>query len=638
MYRQKTIILFILLTFSFHCKAISRFDIDSVINAKAKVIPALNDKVNMSLSEVPLDELIRAVANGTGVNIHINNKLPQIVSNNFDNVMVKDVLIYLVTYYDLDIGFIGNIITISKEPERAIDYSDNIKWDEERQMLFLDVKNLPVEVVIREITRATKKNTIKDSKVTDKNITSYIEWMPFDAALDKMAYANGLKTQKTNDGFYILELSEEKEENTAQPEVATNSSRRRVDTRSSRSRDNNQQDDEQQNTESKLEIKMLSRGMISILADNAPLQQIVKEICQDLNKDYIFIEPLEENKTLRFDNISLDDLLHELFSESLYTYTLQDDIYFFRSKAKYTAIIPLEYRPIHGVVDTLLPQYMKEDIEFKHYNELNSLIVTGPKDRVDQIEKYIKTVDKPIPVVLIEVAIISISESFTVSTGIQMGLGSEPTSTGGSLLPGIDFSIGAGQLTNILQDIGFKNIGNLTPNFYLILDALETQGYLDVQSTPTLSTLNGHQASLSVGEEQYYLEERTDVVGTQNPQLTTTQSYKSVTADLSIDITPIISANEYVTLDIKVVQNDFTDRISETAPPGSVIREFNSKIRVKNQETIMLGGLEEKRNSDSGTGTPILSRIPIIKWFFSSRSKEDSKSKLTVLIKPTIIN
>jgi type IV pilus assembly protein PilQ len=52
---------------------------------------------------------------------------------------------------------------------------------------------------------------------------------------------------------------------------------------------------------------------------------------------------------------------------------------------------------------------------------------------------------------------------------------------------------------------------------------------------------------------------------------------------------------------------------------------------------IVLGGLEESVKNDSGTGVPILSRIPIIKWFFSSRTREDSKKKLTVLIKPTVI-
>jgi type IV pilus assembly protein PilQ len=57
---------------------------------------------------------------------------------------------------------------------------------------------------------------------------------------------------------------------------------------------------------------------------------------------------------------------------------------------------------------------------------------------------------------------------------------------------------------------------------------------------------------------------------------------------------------------------------------------------VKNQETIILGGLEQKRKQDSSSGVPFLSRIPILKWLFSSRTKTDSDSRLNIFIKPTI--
>jgi len=52
---------------------------------------------------------------------------------------------------------------------------------------------------------------------------------------------------------------------------------------------------------------------------------------------------------------------------------------------------------------------------------------------------------------------------------------------------------------------------------------------------------------------------------------------------------------------------------------------------------VILGGLEEKIKNDTGTGVPLLARIPVIKWLFSKKKREDTKKKLTVLIKPTII-
>ena len=84
-------------------------------------------------------------------------------------------------------------------------------------------------------------------------------------------------------------------------------------------------------------------------------------------------------------------------------------------------------------------------------------------------------------------------------------------------------------------------------------------------------------------------------------------------------------------------QSDFTARISPQAPPGSVSRKFTSMIRVGNEEMVLLGGLEEKGVNDSGSGVPLLSRIPVLKWLFSSRTRSYNKTKLNIFIKPTIL-
>mgnify|MGYP001952553553 CR=1 FL=1 len=99
----------------------------------------------------------------------------------------------------------------------------------------------------------------------------------------------------------------------------------------------------------------------------------------------------------------------------------------------------------------------------------------------------------------------------------------------------------------------------------------------------------------------------------------------------------MVAGDDQVTLDITVSQSDFEGEAAPGAPRGTVQREFTSMIRVKDQEMILLGGLEDSSISESGRGIPFLSRIPIIKWFFSSRSKEKKRSRLNIFIKPTVI-
>ena len=192
----------------------------------------------------------------------------------------------------------------------------------------------------------------------------------------------------------------------------------------------------------------------------------------------------------------------------------------------------------------------------------------------------------------------------------------------------------------MLVDLDFGssvNLGKVTPNFYLKLEAMEADGIVNIRSTPKLATLNGTEASLSIGSTQYYVQETSNVIGTQNPQTVFTRQYLPVNADLSVDIKPIVSGDNQITLEISVNQSDFTDRTVPEAPPNSVTRSFTSVLRVKNQEMILLGGLEEKSTRNNSSGLPLLARIPVIKWFFGKQIRDKRSTRLNILIKPTVI-
>ena len=98
-----------------------------------------------------------------------------------------------------------------------------------------------------------------------------------------------------------------------------------------------------------------------------------------------------------------------------------------------------------------------------------------------------------------------------------------------------------------------------------------------------------------------------------------------------------VSGDNNITLTLDAQFSDFIDPVIVGAPPGNATRQFTSMIRVKNEDMIVLGGLEEVRTTRSGSGVPILSRIPILRWLFSSRKSAKQTNKLIVFIKPTIM-
>ncbi|WP_019037740.1 type II secretion system protein GspD [Psychroflexus tropicus] len=288
----------------------------------------------------------------------------------------------------------------------------------------------------------------------------------------------------------------------------------------------------------------------------------------------------------------------------------------------------------------LIPDEMLLDLSIKVDYELNSLYVSGPSQKVNRLKEYISKIDKAVPVVLIEVMIIEVSRNATVETGISWGLGDGPTETQGQLFPRADLTLSANSVNKVIggfDGFGSFNLGKVVPNFFATIKAMESNGNLKIRSTPKLSTLSGHRATFSNGETSYYAVTQQNIIGANNPISSEVTNFFPIDAELGLTIKPIVSGDGQVTLDIFVIQSNFGERIQDDAPPNINSREFSSLIRVGNEDIVVLGGLEEQRKNDLGDGVPLLSRIPVIKWLFSQRRREDSKSKLTILIKPTII-
>ncbi|MEM6685026.1 MAG: hypothetical protein AAF617_04440 [Bacteroidota bacterium] len=289
----------------------------------------------------------------------------------------------------------------------------------------------------------------------------------------------------------------------------------------------------------------------------------------------------------------------------------------------------------------ILPSDLIADLQIQADFEMNSFYVSGPSSSVQRFRNFIEKIDKPVPVVLIEVMLIDVSKLSQVETGISWGIGDGPTETSGSIFPTTNLTLGANTVNRVIggfDGLGSFNLGKVVPEFFASISAMEKDGDIKIRSTPKISTLNGHRATLSNGTTSYYAVTQRNIYGTNNPQTSEITNYYPIDAELGISIKPVVSGDGQVTLDIFVIQSSFGNRIDDNAPPDINSREFRSIIRMRDQDIAVLGGIETKEKRDEGDGVPFLARIPVIKWLFSKRKRKDAKSKLTVLIKPTVIN
>lgn len=124
----------------------------------AKSIPALESKVDISVSNVSIQEFLRAIARSSGLNLNVDPEIEENVVNNFSDVKVKDMLIFLERNYPIDVEVIGNIINVRKRVVLETIETDlkGVHYDSITHMITLDYYQADLNQVAREITRVTE--------------------------------------------------------------------------------------------------------------------------------------------------------------------------------------------------------------------------------------------------------------------------------------------------------------------------------------------------------------------------------------------------------------------------------------------------------------------------------------------------
>lgn len=392
------------------------------------------------------------------------------------------------------------------------------------------------------------------------------------------------------------------------------------------------------------ELVIDSLGLISASINNGDMQDILTDICSKLGFNYHFITPIRRMAALYISNADAETVFNTILTGTPYTYYIQEGIYFFgelQPDKSLTAvsIVPLKYRAVDKVTDAI-PLKLREEVQVQVFADLNSIILSGNKTEVARVEAFLKNIDRTVPLITMDIMIVEANKNRTDEAGISMGVGDKPVTSSGQFSPGLDVTLGAhtvNRLINSFNGFGAVKLGSVSPNFYMSLKFLESNGNIVVESTPKLSTLNGQEALLTSGETQYYKEVHNTYMGTQNPVQSTSYDWKSVEANLTIKITPYMSSDSLITLNIDISQSEFTPRIEKDAPPGIANRSFKSIIRVADGEVVLLGGIERNTRERSARGLPWISRIPVLKWIFGSTTDNKSENKLNVFIRPTII-
>lgn len=276
-----------------------------------------------------------------------------------------------------------------------------------------------------------------------------------------------------------------------------------------------------------------------------------------------------------------------------------------------------------------------------------ALIVKDIPSSLREIENFIAKLDKSIRQILLETRIIEISSNFSKSIGFEWGIRWSPPdsrtnivgSQSGSLpVPGgttpiainLPASSGAAGIGTAAFTIGYLNPSG-TFALDLRISALQESGKGKIISNPKIITMDNQKAKIVQGESIPYGEK--DV---QSGQIST--KFKDVA--ITVETTPHMIDDKSLQLDINVIKEDLVEfiNIGGTYAPRTTKLEGNTKVTLKDGETLVIGGIYKKKDTIRDSKVPFLGDIPIAGELFKSTGRDETLYEVMIFITPRVLS
>jgi len=314
-------------------------------------------------------------------------------------------------------------------------------------------------------------------------------------------------------------------------------------------------------------------------------------------------------------------------------------------------IFRLNYASAEDLFPKISPLVSKEYGNLQIDKRSNTIAVQDNPARIKEISDMIQAFDVRHKAVLIEAKIVQI----TLSKSFQWGINWQGVNWTYIFNKLNGYHV-AGQVVENLLLVPPASVapGNVTapgitatvgvlekPNFQAVINFLDTLGTTNLLSSPRIMALNNQEAKINVGSKVAKITNTLINAGSTTSAAITTENVEFLDVGVKLSVTPTIGDDNIITMKVKPEVSSVEKTI--TLPDGSsipVIRiaEAEGSLVVKDGITVVLGGLMEDNRSNTTSGVPFLSRIPLIGYLFRSQSKDQEKTELVIFLTPHIVN
>lgn len=283
------------------------------------------------------------------------------------------------------------------------------------------------------------------------------------------------------------------------------------------------------------------------------------------------------------------------------------------------------------------------------------VVVVAMPDELRMVESYLTTMQSNLQrQVIIEAKIIEVTLNDSFQSGINWtaleerssGQSFQASQVGGGSI----FNAGTSGTSIGLDTNPFGGVFSLSldfVDFQSFVELLETQGDVQVLSSPRISTVSNQKAVIKVGSDEFFV---TDI-SSDTTTGTTTNSTSDITltpffSGIALDVTPQIDPTGQITLHIHPTVSEVVDQnkeinvfgINQTIPVAfSTVRESDSIINARSGQLVVIGGLMQEKTIKDEAGVPVLGKIPGLGALFRHTKSVSKKSELVILLRPQVI-
>lgn len=363
-------------------------------------------------------------------------------------------------------------------------------------------------------------------------------------------------------------------------------------------------------------------GKVSVYAVKAKLVALLAQVGHDAGVNIAVDDSVKDREvSMTLESLPVDDVLKGIAGASGLALSDVDGVYMVSDGvptdlATYhlssTESFRMKYtraQAASGLLPTFLYSYL-------HVNEAqNAVVVTAPIQMLDKIRADFEKIDVAPSQIMVEALAVEVSS--TEDSGPALGL----------LLQKADLTLTSNSATG---DISYSTVGTLPNDFEARLDALVAKGKAQVRANPRIAAVNGQDADLFIGETKFIKVQYSSNGYTQD-------RIQGVDIGVKLGIQSWTGGNGEITCTLSPEVSNISEIERETGLPVLSTRNARTTVRVKDGETIVIGGLTQRQEYKTKTRVPFLGGLPFIGNAFRSSKTNTISSELLIFVTPHIL-